>query len=863
MGAILDAALARAFGSGREPIRFIQIGGNDGVMEDPLYPHHVQRSYDFQWGHIFEPIPEYFELLVANMKVFSYVNCHKSAVDDGKMAGIRAFNFISLSAVKAHGLPPSSRGLGSFSVDRNGLGGLRYSETKYQAIKEHIQQIQVRTVPVRQLISDYCDANLLLTDCEGYDIDIISAAFESGKFLPAVVQFEHLGRSEDRFRATLCRLQELGYEVTRTSKDVVCERCHQSDSVRIELATLPAMDGSLGVSPLAAPNKAQLTQVRDLLSRGRCDEALQAVEDLRAEYGAAPATVLLHASVLIARGETAECMQVLADALTRNPGDAKIMAMYRTLAFEQEDYTRAAEISRQILANSPHDRKSQIFLVRCEIGRGNFAAAADIADTFLRRSPDASVLLLRAEALVADKRADEALALLSEYLPHFAHNTEFLSHARYLASRGHIGNGLPYARRLAELDPANFANRVFLIKADLMLGDFAQALAGSNELSAECPDDTDLIVTRAQALAGLDRVDEALEVLQRPKHQETERMLSTARDLAFRHGRFAKAAELAEALATLRPSPRNRELLVQTLMAAGQTDSAKRFLVSEPADVAAIGSKPEFHFRQYERLKNEAPMLVEAWARSLRNGGSQSDEASTVPASLRLIQYWSQGRPPPDVMRVVDRWRKLLETEELGDLQLHDRSSAEQWIGANAPEFSQLFADAFHFAMESDIFRIAYASRLQCVYVDIDSWPLENTAAILRHAGTSFRSLLYFRAYRPWIVNGFFVAQPGCPFFAQLVKQSLQIDLTTLPKNHKTIDETFGPSRYNKVLRELISAADCVIAEDIPAPGCSMLSLDGHSIAFSHDAAVAAVKPPFRLSYVGTNDHWKRVSVDG
>lgn len=633
------------------------------------------------------------------------------------------------------------------------------------------------------------------------------------------------------------------------------------DSGRMESAAPSPERLPSGEAPRNAPNKAQLTQVRTLLNGGRLDEAYRAVEALRNEYGAAPATVLLHASVLAARGDAADCMQVLADGLTRNPGNEKIMSMYRGLAFERQDYALAAEISREILVSSPNDRKSQIFLLRCAIARRDFRTAADLADGFLRDSADVSIVLLRAEALASDERGDEAIALLSKYLPLFADDTEFLSTARYLASRGNrTEEGLPYAQRLAAIEPANRANRQFLIKADLAAGEFAQALIRNEDLSAERPDDEDLLVTRAQALAGLERVDEALQLLQEGRRRDNERMLATARDLAFRHGRFSKAAELAQRIVALKPSARNRELLVQTLMAAGRPDGAKEAVVAARTDLAATVWKPEFHFRQYERLKTEAPTLVDAWTRSLQNSGSKRIETSKAPASLPIIQYWSQGRPPPDVMRVVDRWRKLLDAEQLGQLELYDRSSAEQWISANAPEFSRLFGDAFHFAMESDIFRIAYASRSQCVYVDIDSWPLENAAAILRYGNESARSLLYFRAYRPWIANGFFVAQPGCPFFAELVRQALEVDLAALPKAHQTIDETFGPSRYNKVLLDLITGAACVSSADAPAPGCSTISLDGRDISFSHDAAVAAVKPPFRLSYVGTNDHWKQVS---
>lgn len=222
MSALLGEALHRAFPDG-ERIRFIQIGGNDGVHMDPLYEYHVNRTFDFEWGQIFEPIPEYYELLSANMKAFPYVKCHQLAVDDAAVSGRREFSFVSHADIEQHGLPGSSKGIGSFSRDRNALGGIGYNETKFNAIKGFIQTIEVQTVPARDVVEKYGDANFLLTDCEGYDVEIISSAFDGTGFRPKVVQFEDLGHSADLLQSTLKELSGAGYRVARSGKDYVCE----------------------------------------------------------------------------------------------------------------------------------------------------------------------------------------------------------------------------------------------------------------------------------------------------------------------------------------------------------------------------------------------------------------------------------------------------------------------------------------------------------------------------------------------------------------------------------------------------------------------------------------------------------------
>lgn len=220
MSALLNEVLQRAFASG-ERVRFIQIGGNDGIHMDPLYQHHVEKTFDFEWGQIFEPIPEYFDLLTANMTPFPYVKCHMLAVDDSAVPGRREFSYISHADVEEHRLPPSSKGIGSFSRDRNSLCGIGYDPGKFNLIKGHIRTTQVETIPAPDVVAKYADANFLLTDCEGYDVEIISAAFSGTGFKPKVIQFENLGHSNDLLKSTLGRLQALGYQV-HPGKDIIC-----------------------------------------------------------------------------------------------------------------------------------------------------------------------------------------------------------------------------------------------------------------------------------------------------------------------------------------------------------------------------------------------------------------------------------------------------------------------------------------------------------------------------------------------------------------------------------------------------------------------------------------------------------------
>jgi hypothetical protein len=118
--------------------------------------------------------------------------------------------------------------------------------------------------------------------------------------------------------------------------------------------------------------------------------------------------------------------------------------------------------------------------------------------------------------------------------------------------------------------------------------------------------------------------------------------------------------------------------------------------------------------------------------------------------------------------------------------------------------------------------------------------------------------MLYLRAHRPTVLNGFFVSTPDSPFFKRLIEECLAIELSSMPKNYVTLEGTFGPTRYGKVFAEMVKASRSGAAAMVKeVPGCSVVSLDGTDIHFAHEAAVASVRPPFPLGYKATDDYWK------
>lgn len=271
-------------------------------------------------------------------------------------------------------------------------------------------------------------------------------------------------------------------------------------------------------------------------------------------------------------------------------------------------------------------------------------------------------------------------------------------------------------------------------------------------------------------------------------------------------------------------------------------------------------SKYSHHFRLIDEMRDQVPAVVDAWQAGLLNRGDVPEVKGSAWA-VPIIQYWSQGEPPRDLAFVVATWNAVLQEVGLGPTLIYNKETAGSWIAENAPEFGTAFSQAFHFAMEADIFRIAYASRLDCIYLDIDSWPIDGVSRVLSCGLRSGSSMLYFRAGQPWLNNSFFIARRNCPFFDELVRQCSAIDVSTLRKDRGTILSSYGPGRFNAVLHETVRADAVEFVHPVPeANGVSAIAFrNATSLLFCNEFSTAAQKPPFPLNYTSSGDHWKSV----
>ncbi|WP_156318193.1 tetratricopeptide repeat protein [Porphyrobacter sp. AAP60] len=403
--------------------------------------------------------------------------------------------------------------------------------------------------------------------------------------------------------------------------------------------------------------------------------------------------------------------------------------------------------------------------------------------------------------------------------------------------------------------------QIFEVRKLLAAGEFDQALSIAIKFVEQKTVHVLWYRLAAEAMTGLGRPLEALDILRDAleRHQDDARLLRTARAIAFQHGCWAQALAFTEQI--LSSSPDDIKMVnfkLHTYLAMGRDDDVRTYaLTNEPVHP---GLQKAVNFEAWTgELRERAAPFVQSWEAALGMRSAPTTKISEQDFSpVTFIQYWSQGELPEDLSIIFNQWQKLAKELGLGEVNLFNKDSASAWIAEHAPEFSQAFASAFHYAMESDIFRIAYASRKPCLYVDSDAWPLPEAAEILRTAMRHGNTMLYFRAYRPWILNGLFLSYPTCNFIKLLVKQTRNLRFDGLPQNHTTIDAMFGPSRFNDVLKMLIkSSSNTSILQPEGVAGLSILRLDKSDVCFTHEAAVASVRPLFSLAYKTTEANWK------
>ena len=199
---MLDLAVAAYVAELGNPY-FVQVGANDGVIDDPL--RQLILKYHLP-GLLMEPMPDVFAELLKNYAGETQLAFENCALwhEDGECEFFR---------VKPTAYPnPRVKGMAGMSREVL-LGSSRH----LPGLARNLETSRVQTVSPKSLFEKHAvsQIDLLLVDAEGFDDQIIKIILEYGA-RPAIIHYEHLHLSPDRQDASAHFLSEKGYRFART-----------------------------------------------------------------------------------------------------------------------------------------------------------------------------------------------------------------------------------------------------------------------------------------------------------------------------------------------------------------------------------------------------------------------------------------------------------------------------------------------------------------------------------------------------------------------------------------------------------------------------------------------------------------------
>ncbi len=199
--------LVREFLRAQEAFFFVQVGANDGLLDDSLHDLIVEYRLS---GLMIEPQPHVFEELCRNYQGQPNLLFENVAVStkDGTA--------VLYCAAKSAPLPRHCSGLASFN---------RGHLVKEGVPEQYIEQCEVPVVRLNTLLSKrgIDSVDLLQIDVEGYDHHILKTTFESCIY-PRIINYEHCHLTP-RVRVDCKRLLGAhGYRFIEVGKDTLAVR---------------------------------------------------------------------------------------------------------------------------------------------------------------------------------------------------------------------------------------------------------------------------------------------------------------------------------------------------------------------------------------------------------------------------------------------------------------------------------------------------------------------------------------------------------------------------------------------------------------------------------------------------------------
>ena len=201
------------------PFNFLQIGGNDGFIKDPIFK--FVKKYGWK-GVIVEPQVDVFNgNLKKTYRFENKVKLENLAIAD--KTGVKKLWKIALSDSRwATGLASFNKETLIYQIERNYVSDRlkREGVAIPQTVDEYLTYEEVNCTTIHDLLKKHSIQNidLLQIDTEGYDYEIIKT-IDFDVLKPKLISFESEHLSESDYNECKSMLQSKGYTIKQIDRD--------------------------------------------------------------------------------------------------------------------------------------------------------------------------------------------------------------------------------------------------------------------------------------------------------------------------------------------------------------------------------------------------------------------------------------------------------------------------------------------------------------------------------------------------------------------------------------------------------------------------------------------------------------------
>ena len=205
-------------------LTFLQIGANDGVMNDPIYRFNLDNRAVIS-GFVLEPLPDVYERLVKNYQYCPAIKPFNLAIHATEPEMV----LHRVRPERASEVSSFARGIASFD-------GTHWEKTTLVPNAGYMEQVKVKCVSFSDFIKSNAIENLdlLLVDTEGYDYQILMS-IDFSYIKPRIIRFEHGLKNQvmstENFVAVCSRLNSMGYQIIAESYDATAYLLDPADLI--------------------------------------------------------------------------------------------------------------------------------------------------------------------------------------------------------------------------------------------------------------------------------------------------------------------------------------------------------------------------------------------------------------------------------------------------------------------------------------------------------------------------------------------------------------------------------------------------------------------------------------------------------